>query len=41
MNSIHTRDLPEEDETFTALSDKGYLALDPTEAKEGLETSIP
>ena len=30
-----------DEEKFTALSNQGYIALDPTEAKEGLETSTP
>ena len=38
MNSIHTRALSVDEENFTALSGQGYIALDLTEAKEGLET---
>ena len=33
LNSVHTRNLPEDEENFTALKDKGYIARDPTEGK--------
>ena len=41
LNSIHSRDLPEDEENFTALSVNGFITLETTNPKEVFESSIP